>query len=83
MNFTYAGPGQTMIQAANGTVGYVQALVTATGIDTIVAISGGGQSGLVGSHSTQPLVAELRDAGRCADSWPQHQLARKSWKRHF
>ena len=63
MNFTYAGPGQTMIQAANGTVGYVQAFVTATGIDTIVAISGDGQSGLVGSHSTQPLVAELRDAG--------------------
>lgn len=67
-NFTYGGPGQTMIQAArnfgtpSGTAAYVQFHVTATGIDTMMPISGNAQSGLVGTHSAQPLVTELRNA---------------------
>jgi uncharacterized protein with beta-barrel porin domain len=67
--FTYGGPGQSMVEAHRnfgtpaGTAAYVQFHVTATGVDTIASISGDNQSGLPGSHSTQPLVAELRDAG--------------------
>lgn len=60
--FTYNGPGQAMIQAVNASTGYVQAFVAATGIDTMAAISGDGQSGAAGSHGAQPLVVELRNA---------------------
>jgi len=67
-SFTYGRPGQQMIEAARnfgtpaGTAAYVQFHVTITGVDTIASISGDNQSGLPGTHSTQPLVAELRDA---------------------
>ena len=66
MTFTYGGPGQTLIQVvspgATLTAGYIQLFVAATGVDSFSVISGDGQSGLVGSHSAQALVAELRDA---------------------
>lgn len=38
------------------------ATATATGIDSLLVVSGSGQTGLVGTVSSQPIVVEIRDA---------------------
>ena len=62
MTFTYGTTGRTEWTVSNPQVGsFFRIRVTAVGMDTFMVISGDRQSGLINTHSTQPLVAELRD----------------------
>ena len=62
VSFTYQQPGRTIITAIDSnTSAALPIRVTAVGMDTFAVITGTNQSGLVGTHSAQPLVAELRD----------------------
>ena len=63
LSFSYLSAGRTRINATDGVNGRTtQVTVSATGTGTLNMISGSGQSGLIGTHSAQPLVVELRDA---------------------
>jgi len=61
MTFAYQGMGATQISADDG--GFpTYFIVTATGYSTLQILSGANQTGLVGTHSAQDVVVELRDA---------------------
>ncbi|MEO8160389.1 MAG: autotransporter domain-containing protein, partial [Arenimonas sp.] len=64
VTFTYQEPGRTTI-TANDAISFrtVSTRAAAVGMNSFTVISGDNQNGLIGSHSAQPLVAELLDGG--------------------